>query len=81
MSTNLRSKVIKNQTQVAKVANNTAKVVLPEPPPAPPEPVLPPPINFIPGDLREGTDYGGIKVKDGKLVVDMNDYNPDFGRF
>ena len=81
MSTNLRSQIIKNKTQEAKKANNTAKVVLPEPPPPPPEPVLPPLINFVPGDLREGTDYGGIKVEDGKIVVDMNDFNADFGRF
>ena len=81
MSTNLRSQVIKNQAQAAKAANNTAKVVLPEPPPPPPETPLPPLINFVPGDLREGTDYGGIKVENGKIVVDMNDFNPDFGRF
>jgi hypothetical protein len=31
--------------------------------------------------LIEGADYGEVKVKDGKLVVDQADFKPDFGIF
>jgi hypothetical protein len=53
------------------------EAVLPQPPlPAPPRPLV------IPQGVQpDGTDYGAIKVEDGKLIIDMADFNPDFGRF
>jgi len=50
------------------------EVVLPQPP-------LPesPPALSIPEVLEEGTDLGVVKVENGKLVLDMAEFNPDFG--
>ena len=49
--------------------------------PQPPLPVPPPPLVIAQGVQPDGTDYGAIKVEDGKFVIDMTDFNPDFGRF
>lgn len=32
-------------------------------------------------DLTEGADYGVVKVENGKLVIDVQDFNADFGNF
>lgn len=53
------------------------------------EAVLPPPISPAPppqlviagGVQAEGTDLGIIKVEGGKFVLDMDDFEPDFGTF
>ena len=33
------------------------------------------------GLQEEGADLGVVKVENGKLVLDMNDFRPDFGTF
>jgi len=33
------------------------------------------------GELREGQDLGVIKVEQGELVIDMSNFDPDFGTF
>jgi len=33
------------------------------------------------GLQEEGADLGVVKVENGKLVLDMDDFNPDFGTF
>lgn len=50
------------------------------PPPEPAEPPIPQ-LVIAQGAQAEGTDLGDIKVENGKLVIDMNDFNPDFGVF
>jgi len=40
-----------------------------------------PPLVISQGSLAEGTDLGVIKVEGGKFVLDMNDFDPDFGTF
>jgi hypothetical protein len=42
-----------------------------------PTPVLP----LDPTKLVEDTDYGVVKVKNGKLILDMQDFDADLGRF
>jgi hypothetical protein len=50
------------------------EAILPqEPLPAPPKALA------IAEVLTEGTDLGAVKVENGKLVLDMDDFNPDFG--
>lgn len=44
-------------------------------------PSIPPYLPRDPSDLVENTDYGVVKVEDGKLVFDMPDFDADFGRF
>lgn len=58
-------------------------VVPPYTPPKPvvPQVITPAPISIFQGDLKEGTDYGDIKVENGKLVVDMSDFLPDYGLY
>ncbi len=34
---------------------------------------------FIQGELKEGDDLGVVKVEDGKLVIDSDDFQADFG--
>ena len=43
----------------------------------PPAPTLP----LDPTKLVENTDYGVVKVQNGKLVLDMQDFDADLGRF
>lgn len=53
------------------------------------EAVLPPPVPsasdpqlvISQGVQAEGTDLGVIKVEGGKFVLDMDDFDPDFGTF
>jgi hypothetical protein len=45
----------------------------------PPSP--PPPLPLCPDKLIENTDYGVVKVENGKLVFDMPDFDADFGRY
>jgi hypothetical protein len=59
------------------VKYNNGEAVLP--PPAPPAPS--PQLNILQGVQAEGTDLGVIKVENGKFVLDMNDFDPDFGVF
>ena len=42
-----------------------------------PTPTLP----LDPDSLVENTDYGVVKVQGGKLVLDMQDFDADLGRF
>jgi hypothetical protein len=44
-------------------------------------PSSPPYLPRNPGDLIDNTDYGVVKVENGKLVFDMPDFDADFGRF
>ncbi len=48
--------------------------------PQPPSP-SPPPVLSIPEVLEDGTDLGVVKVENGKLVIDMAEFNPDFGTY
>ena len=64
--------------------NKKAKVVAPPPPPPPPPPVEEQPLLVMfQGVVPDGTDYGDVKVEDGKLVLDMDDlrFNSDYGTF
>ena len=49
------------------------------PPPTPPGP--PPQLVITEGVIPDGTDLGVVKVENGKLVLDMADFNPDFGTY
>ena len=46
-----------------------------------PQPLSPPspPTLAIPEVIPDGTDLGIVKVENGKLVLDVADFNPDFG--
>ena len=46
-------------------------------PSTPTAPALP----LDPTKLVENTDYGVVKVHNGKLVLDMQDFDADLGRF
>ncbi len=81
MARNLRNLASNNRAKQALENNKRAKIVEETPPPPPPPPPAPPPIAVFQGQLVEGTDYGDVKVEDGKLVVDMDDFAPDFGTF
>ena len=59
------------------VKYNNGEAVLPSPPP----PTPPPQLNLPQGVQAEGTDLGVIKVENGKFVLDMADFNPDFGTY
>jgi hypothetical protein len=50
-------------------------------PPALPEEPQTPKLVITQGVQEEGTDLGVIKVEDGKFVLDMDDFSPDFGTF
>ena len=50
---------------------------MPQPPSEPPAPSL----NIAQGYQPDGTDLGVVKVEDGKLVLDMDDFDADFGVF
>ena len=47
---------------------------------APTTPTLPA-LPLDPTNLVENTDYGVVKVQNGKLVLDMQDFDADLGRF
>ena len=47
---------------------------------APTTPTLPA-LPLDPTKLVENTDYGVVKVHNGKLVLDMQDFDADLGRF
>ena len=49
--------------------------------PPPPSPGPPPQLVITEGVQAEGTDLGIIKVEGGKFVLDMDDFEPDFGTF
>jgi hypothetical protein len=51
-----------------------------EPPPPDPGPGRPQ-LVIAQGLQEEGADLGVVKVENGKLVLDMDDFNPDFGTF
>lgn len=53
------------------------EAVFPLEPSEPPAPQL----VISQGVQEEGTDLGAIKVENGKFVIDMADFNPDFGVF
>jgi hypothetical protein len=59
------------------VKYNNGEAVLP--PPTPPEST--PQLNISQGAQAEGTDLGVIRVENGKFVLDMDDFDPDFGVF
>lgn len=40
-----------------------------------------PALPLDPTKLVENTDYGVLKVQNGKLVLDMQDFDADLGRF
>ena len=80
MARNLKNLTSGNKAKQAMLQNNVV------PPYTPPDPVIPQvtapaPIAIFQGDLKEGMDYGAIKVENGKLVVDMNDFLPDYGLY
>lgn len=77
----LNNRIRLQQAAMSRQQNQTA-IVKPTPPP-PPEPVppLPAPTVIIQGELKEGQDLGVLKVEDGELVIDMNNFDPDFGTF
>jgi hypothetical protein len=56
------------------------EAVLPLPPSPPPPPAT---LIIRAGAQPDGTDYGDVKVEDGKLVLDVEDlhFNPDYGTF
>ena len=39
------------------------------------------PLVLFQGAVADGTDYGDIKVEDGKLVLDLDHFSPDYGTF
>ena len=80
MARNLRNLSALNRGRQALEANQKAKIVEPTLP-QPPQVTAPAPITINQGLLVEGMDYGAIIVEDGKLVVDMNDFLPDYGLF
>ncbi len=47
--------------------------------PQPPSDPAPPSLNIFQGYTPDGTDLGVLKVEKGKLVLDMNDFDADFG--
>jgi hypothetical protein len=49
--------------------------------PPPPSPGLPSQLVIAEGVQADGTDLGIVKVENGKLVLDMADFNPDFGTY
>lgn len=49
--------------------------------PLPPSPGPLPSVVINSGVQAEGTDLGVIKVENGKFVLDMDDFDPDFGTF
>ena len=60
------------------VKYNNGEAVLP---PALSEEPQTPKLVITQGVQEEGTDLGVIKVEDGKFVLDMDDFSPDFGTF
>jgi hypothetical protein len=81
MARSLRTLASNNRAKQALEENKKAKIVEETPPPPPPAPQDPPPVLFLQGPLVEGADYGEVKVENGKLVVDMADFSPDYGTF
>ncbi len=51
--------------------------ILPQPPTPPASPLL----ILSQGSQPDGTDFGVVKVEEGKLVFDMDEFNADFGVF
>jgi hypothetical protein len=49
--------------------------------PQPPTPLPAPSLTIREGAQPEGTDLGVVKVQNGKLVFDMDDFDADFGVF
>jgi hypothetical protein len=51
--------------------------------PLPPSPPPPPTLIIKEGLQPDGTDYGDIKVENGKMVLDVDGiyFNPDYGTF
>ena len=80
MARNLRNLSALNRSRQALEANQKAKIVEPTSP-QPPQVTSPAPITLNQGLLVEGMDYGAIKVENGKLVVDMDDFLPDYGLY
>lgn len=70
MSTSLRLMTLRRGTYYTTGENG--ETVTPTP-----APTLP----LDPDGLVENTDYGVIKVQGGKLVLDMQDFDADLGRF
>ena len=82
MARNLKNLSGNNRAKQALQSNKTAKIVEPILPPPPPPPVeMPSRLVMLQGIVPDGTDYGGVKVEDGKLVVDMDDFPSDYGTF
>jgi len=77
----LNNRVRSQQAAVSKQRNQTAQVKQPLPPTPEPTPPLPAPAIIMQGELREGQDLGVIKVEQGELVIDMSNFDPDFGTF
>ena len=77
----LSNRIRSQQAALSLQQNKTATVKLPPPPnPEPPAPLPAPPI-IIQGELKEGQDLGVVKVEGGELVIDMKNFDPDFGIF
>lgn len=70
-----RTQIILQQGANARYTNG--EVVLP----LPPSPPVPPKLVIYGGVQEEGADLGVIKVEGGKFVLDMEDFDPDFGIF
>lgn len=68
-----RTQILLQQGLNARYTNGEAVLPLPAAPQPPPLLVL------SEGVQTEGTDLGVIKVENGKFVLDMDDFNPDFG--
>ena len=61
------------------VSYSNGEAVLPTDTSLYPDPV--PQLDLFQGYQPDGKDFGVVKVEDGKLVIDMADFNPDFGHF
>jgi len=61
-----------------KYTGGEAVMPLPTSPPPPPATFV-----FPAGAQHDGTDYGDIKIENGKMVIDVEDlqFNPDYGTF
>jgi hypothetical protein len=77
----LNNRVRSQQAALSLQQNKTAVVKLPPPPPPEPTTPLPAPPIILQGELKEGQDLGVIKVEEGELIIDMSDFDPDFGTF
>jgi|LauGreDrversion4_2_1035121.scaffolds.fasta_scaffold2299247_1 hypothetical protein len=51
------------------------------PPPPPVVDTGEAPLVILQGAIVDGTDYGDIRVGDGKMVFDMDHFSPDYGLF